>query len=283
MADWFAPGPFLEIWRRISSPHPVILMGEEPALHKQLCFKQAVHAHYVDPGSNFLGYEGIGSERTCPSSVLMAFAHWQRYLFLESLPTSEQREFLFGMNNTGTAVVTAGQTSSSSDGAEAAGGAEAAQEPAATKPLKPALEHRRLNVVWLSRYWFGKSMLAGGGLTGWQQQRQPTHEHEIAVVRALQEAVLHWNSEACAPAVFGWWQKPQATGPQRNCKATNVSFDFHVSDTVLVCNAPATNHALMYYVATMMSLHAMKAMLTVHQLLRALLSQSSSSSTAAAT
>lgn len=145
----------------------------------------------------------------------MAFAHWQRYLFLEALPPAEQAE-LFNPALLAAASVPA---------------AAATPPPAATAAANKAgsaAGHRRLNVVWLSRTWFGRNMGAGGGLNSWQQQRQVPHETESQVVRALEQAVLDWNSRACAPPVFGWWQMPHDVPAQAGCTPTNVTFDFRV-------------------------------------------------------
>jgi hypothetical protein len=89
-------------------------------------------------------------------------------------------------------------------------------------------QHRRLNVVWLSRSWFGRMMKAGGGLTGWQASRDMSHDMEDAIVKALELAVMNWNEGACAPPTFGWWQKPHTVPPARGCRPTNVSFNFRV-------------------------------------------------------
>jgi hypothetical protein len=90
-------------------------------------------------------------------------------------------------------------------------------------------QHRRLNVVWLSRSWFGRAMKAGGGLTGWQASRDMSHEAEDNVVKALELAVMDLNDGACAPPAFGWWQKAHAVAQAKGCRPTKVSFNFRVS------------------------------------------------------
>jgi hypothetical protein len=102
-------------------------------------------------------------------------------------------------------------------------------EQTSTQSLTKAQLHRRLNVVWLSRSWFGRAMKAGGGLTGWQASRDMSRDTEDAIVKALELAVLDWNNAACTPAVFGWWQKPHRVPPPTGCKPTQVSFNFRVS------------------------------------------------------
>jgi hypothetical protein len=85
-------------------------------------------------------------------------------------------------------------------------------------------------------------MKAGGGLTGWQASRDISHETEDAIVKGLELAVLEWNLAACAPPVFGWWQKPRPVPPSTGCKPTNVSFNFRVSDRgrslITLCRLP---------------------------------------------
>lgn len=199
IADHFAAGPFIEIWNRLSRPHPVVKLPSNK-FAEPTCFAKSIQAQYCSPGESFLGLEGIGVERTCPSLLLMAFAHWQRHLFQELLPMPEQLEY------------------------QKLGGLEAK-----LTGVQNSILHRRLNVVWLSRQWFGKGMRAGGGLTGWQAQRQLAYDIEKKAILAMQEAVADWNNAACAPPVFGWWQQPKVVPPQQGCKQTNVSFDFHVS------------------------------------------------------
>jgi hypothetical protein len=90
-------------------------------------------------------------------------------------------------------------------------------------------QHRRLNVVWLSRSWFGRSMKAGGGLTGWQASRDLSHDTEDEIVKALELAVMDWNNEVCAPPTFGWWQRVTTVQPATGCRPSHVSFNFRVS------------------------------------------------------
>ena len=140
----------------------------------------------------------------------------QRFMFLDSLSTLERREYSFALESA----------------------SPAAAEAAAASRAGLGTEHRRLKVVWLSRTWFGRTMAAGGGLNGWQQQRQMGHDKERAIVTALEAAVIDWNHRACAPPVFGWWQKAKQVAQQEGCKPTNVSFDFYVSasrSSVCVC------------------------------------------------
>jgi hypothetical protein len=214
IADHFETGPFTDIWQRISDPFPVLWM-DDPSLAGHLtCFKHSIHAHYVGPGKAFLGYEGIGSEQHCPSTLLMAAAHWQRYLFKDALQAHERRE-----------LESIGSASNGS-----------ARQAVANVPGPPSVSdtaarttHRRLNVVWLSRSWFSRGMKSGGGLTGWQASRDMSAEQESELALRLERTVLQWNNQACVDPVFGWWQKPRQVPRQTRCKPTNVSFDFRVS------------------------------------------------------
>jgi hypothetical protein len=94
--------------------------------------------------------------------------------------------------------------------------------------------HQRLAVVFVSRSWFERSMMAGGGLTSWQQQRMVTPEKENTLTQAIQQAVYMWNLRACVPASFGWWQKPKRKLQSGACKQTNVTFDFQVAELSLM-------------------------------------------------
>ena len=203
LADHFPLGPFIDLWNRISQPYGVTTLSSK-FLKTPTCFRESIQAHYCSPGDSFLGLEGIGSEHACPSTVLMAIAHWQRYLYSELLPLEERLEYEHAVQN---------RTQNSTE-----------------------THHRRLNVVWLSRQWFGKSMQAGGGLTGWQAQRQLPPSTENRIVSAMQQTVSDWNDAACAPAVFGWWQKKRPPELPQGCKPTNVSFDFHVSSLTFTRN-----------------------------------------------
>jgi hypothetical protein len=224
IADHFEEGPFIELWQRLSNPHPVIALNH-PSLNGRLaCFTHSTFAHYVGPDKAFLGYEGVGSEHTCPSTLLMAAAHWQRYLFKELLPVQERKEY---------------------EAFEHAVQQAVHHDQLHTESILPTVPylhatgttisssfdqpHRRLNVLWLSRTWFSRSMKAGGGLTGWQASRDMSPQQEQNIVVALEKAVLDWNDKACAPPVFGWWQQPHKMAPQTGCTITNVTFDFRVS------------------------------------------------------
>jgi hypothetical protein len=174
-----------------------------------------------------MGYEGVGSEHDCPSTLLLAAAHWQRYLFKDTLPAIERRELL----SLETAVrATAGSAAAS---AVTPGVAEQPEDSASQR-------HRRLNVVWLSRSWFSRGLKAGGGLTGWQASRDMPAERESELAGRLEQAVLKWNDHACVQPVFGWWQMPHDKPQQHTCKPSNVSFDFRVSALIggCLCDLP---------------------------------------------
>jgi hypothetical protein len=52
---------------------------DDPTLAgRRLCFTNSIHAHYVEPRRAFLGYEGVGAAKPCPSTILMAVSHWVR-------------------------------------------------------------------------------------------------------------------------------------------------------------------------------------------------------------
>lgn len=192
----------MEFWRRLSAPHPVRLLPKSSGKGDLECFKQAILAHYASPSAAFLGYEGVGQQHTCPSVLLSAVSHWLRWVFLgeatePELAVSPQAQISLRVRTR--------QTQSTSPG------------------------HQRLNVVFVSRSWFERAMLAGGGLNSWQKQRVLAPEQENMLTHALQEAVQRWNLVACVPPVFGWWQKPTQKPVSQGCKKTNVTFDFLVS------------------------------------------------------
>lgn len=204
LADHFVEGPYIEIWRRLSFPYPVKPVSDMVSGQAATCFQNAILAHYALPNNAFLGYEGVGQEFDCPSTLLMAVSHWLRYLLMDSsvLPSLKPLS-----------------------------------EPAALKRAEQLLAvppgHQQLKVVFVSRSWFERGMLAGGGLTSWQQQRVMPPDTEHTVIKAIQDAVHQWNMQACVPPVFGWWQVPQAKPPSQGCKKTNVTFNFQVCCDVM--------------------------------------------------
>lgn len=187
----------MELWRRLSHPYPVVHLASSSI--EGSCFRKAVLAHYATPSNAFLGYEGVGQEYTCPSTLLLAVSHWLRYLFLNSLVMPQQ---------------------------ELLGNEQARLH--ASHVLNIPAGHQRLNVVFVSRSWFERSMMAGGGLTGWQQQRALAPEKENMLTQAIQQAVQKWNLLACVPPSFGWWQEPKPKNHIGGCKPTNVTFEFQV-------------------------------------------------------
>lgn len=257
LADHFIQGPFLSIWQRLGYPYPVLTMDDPTLANRRVCFHDSIHAHYVGPARAFLGYEGIGGATPCPSTVLMAASHWLRYLFREVLPAAEQPDYdahnleapndssatdslstptqVAGSNGSAKSSSASRSTNNSGRGNNSSNNGQVLRLPSRrlertkSRSLAKAQPHRRLNVVWLSRSWFGRAMKAGGGLTGWQASRDMSHDTEDDIVKALELAVLDWNYAACVPAVFGWWQKPRPIPPPTGCKPSNVSFNFRVS------------------------------------------------------
>lgn len=199
LADHFAEGPFIEIWKRLSHPRAVTTLSKLASQQPVACFERAILAHYASPSSAFLGYEGVGQEHTCPSILLMAVSHWLRFMFLDSLSS-----LVLEPKNSATAIKRAQHI------------------------LAVPAGQQQLSVVYVSRSWFERGMLAGGGLTSWQQQRLMSPEAESAIVTALQHEVHQWNLRACVPPMFGWWQTPVVKALPQGCKKTNVTFQFQV-------------------------------------------------------
>lgn len=50
MADHFVPGPFMDIWRRLSAPHPVLVLTGDELAGPATCFRASVQANNVEPG-----------------------------------------------------------------------------------------------------------------------------------------------------------------------------------------------------------------------------------------
>ena len=64
LADHFGDGNFLEIWRRLSHPHPVLsLRGPELSGSGPKCFRASVESHYASPAEVFLGHDAEGRRR----------------------------------------------------------------------------------------------------------------------------------------------------------------------------------------------------------------------------
>lgn len=91
LADHFQRGPLIHIWERVSHTHPVVRLADSQ-FQGSTCFQRSVHAHYANPGTAFVGYEGVGVEHTCPSTLLMAAAQWQRHLFTPLLSELDRQE-----------------------------------------------------------------------------------------------------------------------------------------------------------------------------------------------
>jgi len=81
-------GFFPEIWQRLSHPHPVRVLRDEP-FPPGTCFRHMVHPPYA--GASLFSYTGVGRESHCRSPILLGLAHWLRSLFPEV--TAVRRSF----------------------------------------------------------------------------------------------------------------------------------------------------------------------------------------------
>jgi hypothetical protein len=130
---------------------------------------------------------------------MLGVAHWQRYLFGGPSSLSALQQW------------------------DLQGGKE---------PDNPTGGHHRLNVVFISRSWFERGMLAGGGLSSWQTGRILPPQYEGDLAAELQRAVVGWNTKACVKPIFRPYHKKGDPKPEPGCKPTNVSFQFQVRSLI---------------------------------------------------
>src|SRR5689334_15968193 len=88
IADDRQAGYFLHIWRRLSWPHPLRILRQQP-FPDNTCFSRAIIAPYAAHAQSLLTYKaGSADEVLCESVVLQATSRWLRQLFRDLLPLS---------------------------------------------------------------------------------------------------------------------------------------------------------------------------------------------------
>ncbi|KXZ45042.1 hypothetical protein GPECTOR_59g650 [Gonium pectorale] len=213
---------FLETWARISQPHRLRLLANEP-FPAGTCFRNAYHLHTFAAG---IGYNTNPATVGCESPVVTGLSHWLRQLYDQTDPWSRY------------------VTPSADSVAESVAGPEAAE--AGVPHLRPPAGGIIMrNVVWLSRRNLELLRLLLDSSAGWRAMRMVRNEE--AVVAALAEAVQEWNAESCmlrkfdkavqAPsyiignnivALEKLWALDNETDP--GCRRSNVLFKFVYGD-----------------------------------------------------
>ncbi|KAG2443248.1 hypothetical protein HYH02_009321 [Chlamydomonas schloesseri] len=171
IADQAPPTGFLETWARISRPHRLRLLAQEP-FPPGTCFASAYHVYTFAAG---IGYNTNPATVKCESPVLQGMSHWLRQLYDEPDASAKSAP-----SQASAAAAVAGP-------AAAAAGITGLRVPAGGIVVK--------NVVWLSRRNLEMVRLLLGASVGWKSMRMVRNED--AVVAALQAAVQEWNSESC--------------------------------------------------------------------------------------
>jgi hypothetical protein len=246
IADDRVPGYFSDVWRRLSHPHRLRVLREQP-FPDGTCFACALLAPYTAHTQSLLTYKaGTADEVLCESVVLHATSLWLRHLFRDLLPmrlfsTGDTSRPSTPSSTTGSTSTShrqpgtaAGSSGSSSDDSSPASseassthtrswrsswyyyGAAAAADlaPLQPSPTQSALQLQQLHLLWLSRSRYERQHEQQ--LSAWQRARQvPAREQEQLLVE-LQRAVLRWNGQACLP------------GQQTNCSSRTVAFSLQV-------------------------------------------------------
>lgn len=165
VADDKPPGPFLDILRRLSHPHPLRMLRSDP-LPPGTCLRAAAIAPWVGHGNSLLAV--AAEEVGCRSVALTAAALWLRELFWDLLPSDDGA---------------GGGAGGGGDGEEDEEGAPAPH--AGERPAQRA-GARTMQAVWLSRA--RHEAATRGRMTPWQLRRAAPNEPEV--VLALQLAVM---------------------------------------------------------------------------------------------
>jgi hypothetical protein len=197
-------GMYLDVWRRVSHPHPVRLWPQDP-FPNGTCFRYAVQLPMVRHEQSLLSKGGHREARNCASPVVQGASLWLKYLFSElnpgasipgpcssigrrllvdnvsaaGAPLAPPPSFLHQGQQQGALAEAAAAFGGALDGC---GGGSATQH----------ADTRTLKVVWLSRHHFEQRK--GKDLIRWQRVRKVRNGLEVAL--ALQQAVQRWNSAA---------------------------------------------------------------------------------------
>lgn len=250
IADDRVPGYFSAVWRRLSHPHPLRVLREQP-FPAGTCFATALLAPYTAHTQSLLTYKaGTADEVLCESVVLHATSLWLRHLFRDLLPMRPHHAGSTHTSSTGGSTdvksqegIASGSSSShsrassrnnsssalGSDSAKGSGrarswrsswyhyGATAAADLAMLQPspTQSPLQLQQLHLLWLSRSRYERQHEQG--LSAWQRARQLPASQQEQLLLELQRAVLRWNEQTCLP------------GQHTNCSIRAVAFSLQVS------------------------------------------------------
>ncbi|KAG2443432.1 hypothetical protein HXX76_001790 [Chlamydomonas incerta] len=171
IADQAPPTGFLETWARMSQPHRLRLLAQDP-FPPGTCFASAYHVYTFAAG---IGYNTNPATVKCESPVLQGMSHWLRQLYDEADASARSAP-----SQASAAAAVAGP-------ATAAAGITGLRVPAGGIVVK--------NVVWLSRRNLEMVRLLLNASVGWKSMRMVRNED--AVVAGLVAAVQEWNAESC--------------------------------------------------------------------------------------
>jgi hypothetical protein len=231
IADDRQAGYFTAVWRRLSWPHSLRILRQQP-YPDNTCFTRAIIAPYAAHAQSLLTYKaGSIDEVLCESVVLQAVSRWLRHLFRDLLPPSHRHAAAASSRhakprstpahsaNVGDGLSGDGSSASSTGPQQGpmflAGNVFRDLAPLEPGPTQSAAPLELLYVVWLSRRRYEQQHNAT--LTDWQKARALSAQQQEDLVLALQRAVLQWNEQTC-----------QAAG-QSGCHARHVMFSLQVS------------------------------------------------------
>lgn len=229
IADDRQAGYFLHVWRRLSWPHPLRILRQQP-FPDNTCFTKAIIAPYAAHAQSLLTYKaGSVDEVLCESVVLQATSRWLRHLFRDLLPPSQLQLASRRAAHAGSTLPQAATDAAASSGASTASrpgqtpgsgpdGRARELAPLEPSPTQSAAPLELLYVVWLSRRRFEQQHAAD--LTSWQKARVLSEQQQEELVLGLQRAVLRWNAQTCVAA------------GQKDCQARHVMFSLQVSSCV---------------------------------------------------
>lgn len=225
IADDKPAGFFLEVWKRLSEPHPLLSLRQQP-FPNATCFKHAIISPYVGAGQSLLTYLGP-QDVSCHSEVLHATALWLRHLFDELSPDHARQHLTapepyeltgIGRELAGAATRIAGRVQHFGRDIWRRRVRDASSSSSSSPTQNAGIKHMKL--LWLSRA--HHEALHSAALTDWQRARVVPNEPDI--IMTLQQAVLDWNSHSCLA------QQQQQRASQPQCRPARVFFDFEVRE-----------------------------------------------------
>jgi hypothetical protein len=223
IADDREPGYFMALWQRLSWPHPVRVLRQQP-FADHTCLRTALLAPYAAHTQSLLTYKaGSADEVLCESLLLQAASRWLRHLFRDLLPPGLRAA----------RPTAGGGGGSSGDGSGARwmssrlhghGGFSALDlAPLLPSATQSALPLEALHVVWLSRRRYERQH--AHELTDWQKTRALPAAQQERLLAELQRAVARWNAETCVAAAAAG-----AAAGSGGCKARSVLFTLQVAE-----------------------------------------------------